>query len=109
MGDLRKFIAYYKPYRGVFYFDLFCAMVISLIDLAFPQALRYLTRTLFQGSGAEIMHTLPLLAAIFFAAYIVQALCRYYVGCQGHVMGAKMERDMRQELFDHYEQLSFSY
>ena len=109
MGDLRKFIAYYKPYRGVFYFDLFCAMVISLIDLAFPQALRYLTRTLFQDSGAEIMHTLPLLAAIFFAAYIVQALCRYYVGCQGHVMGAKMERDMRQELFDHYEQLSFSY
>ena len=109
MGDLRKFIAYYKPYRGIFYFDLFCAMVISLIDLAFPQALRYLTRTLFQGSGAEIMHTLPLLAAIFFAAYIVQALCRYYVGCQGHVMGAKMERDMRQELFDHYEQLSFSY
>ena len=44
MGDLRKFISYYKPYRGVFYFDLFCAMVISLIDLAFPQALRYLTR-----------------------------------------------------------------
>lgn len=109
MGDLRKFIAYYKPYRGVFYFDLFCAMVISLIDLAFPQALRYLTRTLFQGSGDEIMHTLPLLAVVFFAAYVVQALCRYYVGCQGHVMGAKMERDMRQELFDHYEQLSFSY
>ena len=109
MGDLRKFISYYKPYRGVFYFDLFCAMVISLIDLAFPQALRYLTRTLFQGSGDEIMHTLPLLAVVFFAAYVVQALCRYYVGCQGHVMGAKMERDMRQELFDHYEQLSFSY
>ena len=109
MGDLRKFISYYKPYRGVFYFDLFCAMVISLIDLAFPQALRYLTRTLFQGSGDEIMHTLPLLAVVFFVAYVVQALCRYYVGCQGHVMGAKMERDMRQELFDHYEQLSFSY
>ena len=55
------------------------------------------------------MRTLPFLAAVFFAAYIVQALCRYYVGCQGHVMGAKMERDMRQELFEHYEQLSFSY
>ena len=109
MKDLRKFIRYYKPYRTVFYLDLLCAMVISLIDLAFPQALRYLTQTLFQGSAERIMRTLPFLAAVFFAAYIVQALCRYYVGCQGHVMGAKMERDMRQELFAHYEQLSFSY
>ncbi len=109
MKDLRKFIRYYKPYRTVFYLDLLCAMVISLIDLAFPQALRYLTQTLFQGSAERIMRTLPFLAAVFFAAYIVQALCRYYVGCQGHVMGAKMERDMRQELFEHYEQLSFSY
>ena len=47
MKDLRKFIRYYKPYRTVFYLDLLCAMVISLIDLAFPQALRYLTQTLF--------------------------------------------------------------
>ncbi|HBH71187.1 MAG TPA: thiamine ABC transporter permease [Lachnospiraceae bacterium] len=109
MKDLRKFIRYYKPYRTVFNLDLLCAMVISLIDLAFPQALRYLTQTLFQGSAERIMRTLPFLAAVFFAAYIVQALCRYYVGCQGHVMGAKMERDMRQELFEHYEQLSFSY
>ena len=109
MKDLRKFIRYYKPYRTVFYLDLFCAMVISMIDLAFPQALRYLTQTLFQGSADRILRTLPFLAAVFFAAYIVQALCRYYVGCQGHVMGAKMERDMRQELFEHYEQLSFSY
>ena len=109
MKDLHKFIRYYKPYRTVFYLDLLCAMVISLIDLAFPQALRYLTQTLFQGSAERIMRTLPFLAAVFFAAYIVQALCRYYVGCQGHVMGAKMERDMRQELFEHYEQLSFSY
>ena len=109
MKDLRKFIRYYKPYRTVFYLDLLCAMVISLSDLAFPQALRYLTQTLFQGSAERIMRTLPFLAAVFFAAYIVQALCRYYVGCQGHVMGAKMERDMRQELFEHYEQLSFSY
>ena len=109
MKDLRKFIRYYKPYRTVFYLDLLCAMVISLIDLAFPQALRYLTQTLFQGSAERIMRTLPFLAAVFFAAYIVQALCRYYVGCQGHIMGAKMERDMRQELFEHYEQLSFSY
>jgi ATP-binding cassette subfamily B protein len=109
MHDFKKFIRYYKPYKIVFFFDLFCAMVISLIDLAFPQALRYLTQTLFTKSGSQIMKTLPLIAAGFFAAYIIQTLCQYYVGCQGHVMGAKMERDMRQQLFDHYEHLSFSY
>ena len=82
MGDLRKFISYYKPYRGVFYFDLFCAMVISLIDLAFPQALRYLTRTLFQGSGDEIMHTLPLLAVVFFlpSCFLQHTLFRHCAG-----------------------------
>lgn len=41
--------------------------------------------------------------------YVIQCLCKYYVTCQGHMMGANMERDMRQELFDHYQQLSFSY
>jgi ATP-binding cassette subfamily B protein len=109
MSDLHKFLRYYKPYRKVLFLDLFCAMVISLIDLAFPQALRYLTRTLFLEPGETILKRLPLLAAVFFAAYLIQTLCQYYVGYQGHVMGAKMERDMRQELFDHYEQLSFSY
>lgn len=109
MSDLHKFLRYYKPYRKVLFLDLFCAMVISLIDLAFPQALRYLTRTLFLEPGETILKRLPLLAAAFFAAYLIQTLCQYYVGYQGHVMGAKMERDMRQELFDHYEQLSFSY
>ncbi|MDD5849900.1 MAG: ABC transporter ATP-binding protein [Firmicutes bacterium] len=109
MSDLHKFLRYYRPYRRVLFLDLFCAMVISLIDLAFPQALRYLTRTLFLEPGETILKRLPLLAAAFFAAYLIQTLCQYYVGYQGHVMGAKMERDMRQELFDHYEQLSFSY
>ena len=50
-----------------------------------------------------------IIAGILLAAYIVQALCKYYVSCQGHIMGAKMERDMRKELFDHYQALSFSY
>jgi ATP-binding cassette subfamily B protein len=109
MRTIRKFIQYYRPYRAVFYFDLFCAAVISFVDLAFPQALRVLTNTLFLRDGQAILRRLPLLAAAFLAAYIIQALCKYYVSCQGHIMGAKMERDMRQELFEHYEQLSFSY
>ncbi len=109
MKTIRKFMQYYRPYRGVFYFDLFCAAIISIVDLAFPQVLNVLTDMLFLKDGQTIMHRLPLLGAAFLAAYIVQALCKYYVSCQGHIMGAQMERDMRQELFEHYEHLSFSY
>ena len=56
-----------------------------------------------------ILKTLPIIGGILFICYIFQAFCKYYVSCQGHIMGAKMERDMRQELFEHYEELSFSY
>ncbi len=106
---LKKFVKYYKPYLNVFIFDLICATIISVVDLAYPQILRNLTRTLFTKNSDIIMSKLPIIAGILLAAYIVQALCKYYVSCQGHIMGAKMERDMRKELFDHYQALSFSY
>ena len=109
MRVLRKFIRYYRPYKAVFFFDLFCATVISAVDLAFPQILRGMTRTLFTREASEILRVLPWLAAALVLGYLVQALCMYYVSCQGHVMGARMERDMRRELFEHYERLSFSY
>ena len=109
MDTIRKFIRYYKPYQAVFYFDLVCAAVISLVDLAYPQILRTLTRTLFRESGETVLRALIPIAAGLFVMYVVQALCKYYVSYQGHMMGAHMERDMRQQLFDHYEKLSFSY
>lgn len=56
-----------------------------------------------------ILKTLPIIGGILFICYIFQAFCKYYVSCQGHIMGAQMERDMRRKLFDHYENLSFSY
>ncbi len=109
MYTLKKFIRYYIPYRGVFFLDLICAAVISLVDLAYPQILRTLTATLFTGSSVRILQTLPWIALALFIMYLVQSLCKYYVSYQGHMMGANMERDMRQQLFDHYEKLSFSY
>ena len=109
MHALKKFIRYYKPYRKVFYFDLFCAAVISLVDLAFPQILRTLTQTLFTKDPDVILSRLPYIGLAVFAGYVLQTLCNYYVTCQGHIMGARMERDMRRELFEHYERLSFSY
>ncbi len=109
MDTLKKFIKYYKPYKAVFFVDLFCATVISLVDLAFPQVLRTLTKTLFAGSAENILSALLPIAIVLLLAYIIQTLCKYYVTYAGHMMGARMERDMRKELFDHYERLSFSY
>ena len=109
MNTIKKFIHYYGPYKTVFFIDLICAAVISLIDLAYPQILRTMTKTLFTQDQSRILHALPVIAGGLFLMYVIQCLCKYYVTCQGHMMGANMERDMRQELFDHYQQLSFSY
>ena len=109
MNTIKKFIHYYGPYKAVFFIDLICAAVISLVDLAYPQILRTMTKTLFTQDKDMILHALPVIAVSLFVMYIVQSLCKYYVTYQGHMMGANMERDMRRELFDHYQELSFSY
>ena len=109
MNTIKKFIHYYGPYKAVFFIDLICAAVISLVDLVYPQILRTMTKTLFTQDKVMILHALPVIAVSLFVMYIVQSLCKYYVTYQGHMMGANMERDMRRELFDHYQELSFSY
>lgn len=109
MQTLKKFIKYYKPYKAVFFIDLLCATIISAIDLAFPQLLRTLTKTLFAGAPGKIISALIPIIIGLLVAYIIQTACRYYVTYAGHMMGARMERDMRKELFDQYEKLSFSY
>lgn len=109
MQTLKKFIKYYKPYKAVFFIDLLCTTIISAIDLAFPQLLRTLTKTLFAGAPGKIISALIPITIGLLVAYIIQTACRYYVTYAGHMMGARMERDMRKELFDQYEKLSFSY
>ena len=109
MYTIKKFIQYYAPYKGVFFLDLVCAAVISLVDLAFPQILRTMTKTLFTETSEKILHALLPVGIVLLIVYLVQMGCKYYVSYQGHMMGARMERDMRQQLFEHYEKLSFSY
>ena len=109
MNTLKKFIRYYGPYKAVFFMDLFCAVIISLVDLAYPQILRTAAKTLFVQDKNAILQVLPWIGIGLFFMYVIQSLCKYYVSYQGHVMGANMERDMRQQLFEHYEELSFSY
>ena len=109
MHTLKNFIHYYGPYKVVFFIDLLCAAIISLVDLSYPQILRTATKTLFTQDKSMILHALPWIGIGLFLMYVIQSLCKYYVSYQGHMMGANMERDMRQQLFEHYEELSFSY
>ena len=109
MSTFRKFVRYYHPYRRLFYTDMFCALLLSVIDLAFPQILNFLTKGVFLRSAPEIMRTLGIIAAGLIAMYLIRTACQYYITSRGHIMGARMESDMRQDLFDHYQKLSFSY
>lgn len=109
MPIFKRFVKYYKPYRKIFYLDLFFALVVSAVDLAFPQLLNYLSRGIFKQGPQVILRTLPILSVILIVMYLLRFWGRYYITYQGHVMGAYMESDMRQDLFDHFHRLSFSY
>ena len=109
MKLIKRFIPYYKPYIGVFLMDLLCASILSVIDLTFPQFLRILRSTLFLEESSVIMSRLGIIAFLLIAMYVVRLLCRYYVTYQGHMMGARIESGMREELFDRFEAFSFSY
>lgn len=105
----QKFLSYYRSQWHLFAVDSVAAVVMTAVDLAFPIILRELTGGLFtQGAGA-IMGALGTLALGLIAMYAVRYACRYFVGYWGHVMGARMESRMRQDLFDQYERFSFSY
>ena len=109
MSILKRFVSYYKPYRHLFYLDCLCATVLCIIDLSFPQILRWLPEGLFSGNAASIFSALRWLFPVLLIWYLLRALCQFYVTSYGHVMGTRMETDMRQDLFDKYMSLSYSY
>ena len=104
-----RFLGYYKPQMHLFIADTICALVLAGIDLAFPIILRSLTGGLFTQGQAAIMQSLGLIAIGLVVMYAVRCGCRYFVSAQGHVMGARMESKMREDLFDQYERFSFAY
>ena len=106
---LKRFLAYYKPVIGLFIADTVCAVVVAGVDLSFPVILRSLTGGLFTQGAAAIIQALPVIAAALVAMYLVRCGCRYFVSAQGHIMGARMESQMRQDLFDQYERMGFAY
>ena len=105
----RRFVAYYKPQLHLFVADTACALVLAGIDLAFPIILRSLTTGLFTEGADAILSMLGLITAGLIGMYLLRAACRYFVSAQGHIMGARMESKMREDLFDQYERFSFAY
>ncbi len=105
-----KFLSYYKPYRRLLLADLLCAIVISAAALLLPVCANFVAKNLLATEGApRALHRIYSLGGAMLALVAVQTLCTLFVDYQGHVMGAKMERDMRRELFEYYQKLSFSF
>lgn len=105
----KKFLSYYRGQVHIFVADIVCATMVALIDLAFPRILRSLTSGLFTQGASAIMDALGYLAIGLVVMYLVRFCCRYFVSFWGHVMGARMESRMREDLFDAYERMSFSF
>ena len=106
----KKFLSYYQPYRRLLLADLLCAIIISAAALLLPVCTNFITKNLLAKQGAHgALDKIYELGAAMLALVAIQAICTLFVDYQGHVMGAKMERDMRRELFEHYQKLSFSF
>ena len=105
----QRFLGYYKGQMHLFVIDIIAAITVAGIDLAFPQILRSLTGGLFTEGPDAIMGALAYLAAGLVCMYALRFVCRYFVIFWGHVMGARMESRMREDLFDAYERMSFNF
>lgn len=105
----RRFLAYYRPQMHLFAADTVAALAIAAIDLSFPVILRSLANGLFTQGSTAILQALPLIGLGLIALYTLRFICRYFVSAWGHIMGARMESRMREDLFDQYERMCFGY
>lgn len=104
----KKFLSYYKPYKGLFYADMACAIIVSATVLAIPLCIRYITKGL-EANSLDALNQIYIVGGVMLALVALHAICHAFVDYKGHMMGALMERDMRNELFEHYQKLSFKF
>lgn len=105
---IRKFFSYYKPYLGLFYADMACAIVVSITVLSIPLCIRYITKNL-EAQSPDNLSKIYMMGCVMLGLVAIHAICHAFVDYKGHMMGALMERDMRNELFEHYQKLSFKF
>lgn len=107
--NLKKILSYYKPYRGIFWADMFFAAMSALVALSLPLVVRYVAYSLVYEDTAVILHQMKYIAAILLVMVVVDCYSKFFICNYGHVMGAKIEYNMRAEIFAHYQKLSFSF
>jgi ATP-binding cassette subfamily B protein len=105
----KKFLSYYKPYLGLFCADMGCALIVSAVTLLLPLCARYITKDLLDSTTPDALDHILLMGALMLALVGIHTLCTMFIDFQGHVMGAKMEGNMRSELFEHLQKLSFGF
>lgn len=108
-GKWKKFLSYYKPYKKKFAADMFFACLGAAITLLIPLIIRYITNDVIYRESSESLHTILILTGIMAALILLECYCNYFIAYYGHMMGAKMEYNMRNEIFAHYQRLSFSF
>lgn len=106
---IKKFFSYYKPYWGLFCADMACAVVVSAITLALPLCIRYITKNLLEVDSPDALSHIYMMGGVMLALVALYTACHTFIDYKGHMMGALMEGDMRNELFDHYQKLSFNF
>lgn len=104
-----EFLSYYKPFKGIFAADMFFAFLGAATTLVIPLIVRYITGTVVFMPKDQILRTIAVLAAAMTVLVLIQCFSNYFIGNYGHVMGAKIEYNMRREIFEHYQKLSFSF
>ncbi len=107
--NLKKMLSYYRPYRRVFAADMFFAILASVIALAIPLIARFITSNIIYLEKSEVLKQTLLLGVLMVGLVLVYCYCNFYISNYGHVMGAKIEYDMRSEIFGHYQKLSFAF
>jgi ATP-binding cassette, subfamily B, bacterial len=105
----KKFFSYYRPYLSLFLSVMICAFIVAAITLLFPLLTRYITKTILEGGAPNALSEIYRTGALMLLLILIHTVCNYYVDYRGHAMGAMMENDMRRELFDHYQKLSFRF
>ena len=105
----KKFFSYYKPYLGLFLSVMICACLVAGITLLLPLLTRYITKTVLAGGVPNALNEIYRVGALMLLLIVIHTVCNFYVDYRGHAMGAMMESDMRSELFDHYQKLSFRF
>lgn len=108
-AKLKKLMAYYKPYKGLFFSDMFFAILGASITLVIPLLVRYITGNVVYQEASQAFQTILKLGIFMMALVLIEAFCNFYIAYYGHIMGASIERDMRNEIFGHYQKLSFAF